>query len=30
MAIINVTEKNCKCYVLTFQNKGWIKVEKKG
>ena len=28
MTIIYVTENKTKCYSVTFQNKGWIKVEK--
>ena len=28
MTIIYVTEYNTKCYAVTFQNKGWIKVQK--
>ena len=28
MTIIYVTENNCKCYGVTLQNKGWIKVQK--
>ena len=28
MRIIYITENNCECYGVTFQNKGWIKVEK--
>ena len=28
MTFINVTENNCECYGVTFQNKGWIKVQK--
>ena len=28
MTIIYVTENNCKCYGVTFENKGWIKVQK--
>ena len=28
MTIIYITENNCKCYGVTFQNKGWIKVQK--
>ena len=26
MTIIYITENNCKCYAVTFQNKGWIEV----
>ena len=25
---MHVTENNCECYGVTFQNKGWIKVQK--
>ena len=25
---IYITENNCQCYAVTFQNKGWIKVQK--
>ena len=28
MTFIYVTENNTKCYAVTFQNKGWIKVQK--
>ena len=28
MTIIYVTENNTKCYGVTFQNKGWIRVQK--
>ena len=28
MTIIYVTENNCECYGVVFQNKGWIKVQK--
>ena len=28
MTIIYVTENNCQCYGVTFQNKGWIKVQR--
>ena len=28
MTIIYVTENNCECYGVTFQNKGWIRVQK--
>ena len=28
MTIIYVTENNCECYGVTFQTKGWIKVQK--
>ena len=28
MTFIYVTKNNCKCYGVTFQNKGWIKVQK--
>ena len=28
MTIIYVTENNCQCYGVTFQNKGCIKVQK--
>ena len=28
MTIIYVTENICKCYGVTFQNKGWVKVQK--
>ena len=25
---IYITENNCKCYAVTFENKGWVKVQK--
>ena len=28
MTVIYITENNCECYGVTFQNKGWIKVQK--
>ena len=28
MTVIYITENNCECYAVTFQNKGWIKVQK--
>ena len=28
MTIIYVTEHNTKCYAVTYENKGWIKVQK--
>ena len=28
MTIIYVTENNCKCDGVTFQNKGWVRVQK--
>ena len=28
MTVIYITEENCKCYAVTFQNNGWVKVEK--
>ena len=28
MTIIYVTEYNTKCYGVTYQNKGWVKVQK--
>ena len=28
MTIIYVTENNCKCYGVTLQNKGWVRVQK--
>ena len=28
MTIIYVTENNCQRYAVTFQNKGWVKVQK--
>ena len=28
MTIIYVTENNCKCYGVTFQNNGYVKVQK--
>ena len=28
MTFIYVTKNNCQCYAVTFQNKGWIKVQK--
>ena len=27
MTNLYVTEYNCECYAVTFQNKGWIKVQ---
>ena len=27
MTIINVAENNCECLAVTFQNKGWIRVQ---
>ena len=28
MTVIYITEDNCECYAVTFENKGWIKVQK--
>ena len=28
MTVIYITEDNCKCYTVTFQNNGWVKVQK--
>ena len=28
MTIIYINENNCECYAVTFQNEGWIKVQK--
>ena len=28
MTVIYITENNCKCYAVTFENKEWIKVQK--
>ena len=28
MTVIFITENNCKCYAITFQNNGWVKVQK--
>ena len=28
MTVIYITENNCECYGVTFQNKGWFKVQK--
>ena len=28
MTIIYITEYNCKCYAVTLENKGWIKLQK--
>ena len=28
MTVIYITENNSKCYAVTFQNKGWVKVQK--
>ena len=28
MTVIYITEDNCKCYAGTFQNNGWVKVQK--
>ena len=30
MTIIYVTENNCKCYGVTFQNNGYVRVQKFG
>ena len=30
MTIIYITENNTKCYAVTSQNKGWLKVQKIG
>ena len=27
MTVIYITEKNCECYAVTFENKGWFKVQ---
>ena len=27
MTVIYITEDNCKCYAVTFQNNGWVKVQ---
>ena len=27
MTVIYITEDNCECYAVTFQNKGWVKVQ---
>ena len=28
MTVIYITENKCECYAVTFENKGWIKVQK--
>ena len=28
MTVIYITENNCECYAVTFENKGWINVQK--
>ena len=28
MTVIYITEDNCECYAATFENKGWVKVQK--
>ena len=28
MTVIYITEDNCQCYAVTFENKGWVKVQK--
>ena len=28
MTVIYITEDNCECYAVTFENKGWVKVQK--
>ena len=28
MTVIYITENNCECYAVTFENKGWVKVQK--
>ena len=28
MTVIYITEDNCKCYAVTFEIKGWVKVQK--
>ena len=28
MTVIYITENNCDCYAVTFENKGWVKVQK--
>ena len=28
MTVIYITENNCECYAVTFENKGWTKVQK--
>ena len=28
MTVIYITENNCECFAVTFENKGWIKVQK--
>ena len=28
MTVIYITEDNCKCYAVTFENNGWVKVQK--
>ena len=28
MTVIYITENNCECYAVTFENKGWFKIQK--
>ena len=28
MTVIYITEDNCECYAVTFENKGWVEVQK--
>ena len=28
MTVIYITEDNCECYAVTFQNNGFVKVQK--
>ena len=28
MTVIYITENNCECYAVSFENKGWVKVQK--
>ena len=28
MTVVYITENNCECYAVTFENKGWVKVQK--
>ena len=28
MTVIYITEDNCQCHAVTFENKGWVKVQK--
>ena len=28
MTVVYITENSCECYAVTFENKGWVKVQK--